>query len=130
MLQQMFLFLYVILGWKWQKESNTQEVLSFKLTGQRNVEEISLRFHKRLNGGSTDILYSIVTLVFLMIQRGNFHQNFFIIIIGNRIWNTSPSLIRGWLAHLVSPFACNTRLIVDASSSPPASRVKIAVTKS
>ena len=33
------------------------------------------------------------------------------------------------LAHLVSRFACNTRVIVDASSSPPVSRIKIAVTK-
>ena len=27
------------------------------------------------------------------------------------------------LAHLVSRFACNTRMIVDASSSPPVSHV-------
>ena len=27
----------------------------------------------------------------------------------------------GWLAHLVSWFACNTRVIVDASSRPPVS---------
>ena len=33
----------------------------------------------------------------------------------NNMWNL------GWLAHLVSRFACNTRLIVDASSSPPVS---------
>ena len=33
------------------------------------------------------------------------------------------------LARLVSRFACNTRVIVDASSSPPVSRIKIAVTK-
>ena len=26
-----------------------------------------------------------------------------------------------WLAHLVSRFACNTMVIVDASSSPPVS---------
>ena len=31
--------------------------------------------------------------------------------------------------HLVSRFACNTRVIVDASSNPPVSHVKIAVTK-
>ena len=30
----------------------------------------------------------------------------------------------GWLAHLVSRFACNTRMIVDASSSPLVSHVK------
>ena len=30
----------------------------------------------------------------------------------------------GWLAHLVSRFACNTRVIVDASSNPPVSNVK------
>ena len=35
----------------------------------------------------------------------------------------------GWLAHLVSRFACNTKVIVDASSSPPVSRIKIAATK-
>ena len=35
----------------------------------------------------------------------------------------------GWLAHLVSRFACNTRVIVDESSIPPVSRIKIAVTK-
>ena len=29
-----------------------------------------------------------------------------------------------WLAHLVSRFACNTRVIVDASSNPPVSNVK------
>ena len=34
-----------------------------------------------------------------------------------------------WLAHLVSRFACNTRVIVDASSSPTVSRIMIAVTK-
>ena len=32
-------------------------------------------------------------------------------------------------AHLVSRFTCNTKVIVDASSNPPASHVKIAVTK-
>ena len=30
----------------------------------------------------------------------------------------------GWLAHLVSRFACNTRVIVDASSNTPVSDVK------
>ena len=30
----------------------------------------------------------------------------------------------GWLAHLVSQFPCNTRMIVDASTSPPVSHVK------
>ena len=34
----------------------------------------------------------------------------------------------GWateaLAHLISRFACNTRVIVDASSNPPVSHVK------
>ena len=34
-----------------------------------------------------------------------------------------------WLAYLVSRFACNTRIIVDASSSPLVSHVEIAVTK-
>ena len=34
-----------------------------------------------------------------------------------------------WLAHLVSQFACNTRVIVDASSSTPVSHIKITVTK-
>ena len=29
-----------------------------------------------------------------------------------------------WLAHLVSLFACNTRVIVDASSNPLVSNVK------
>ena len=29
----------------------------------------------------------------------------------------------GWLAHLVCRFACNTRMMVDASSSPPVSHV-------
>ena len=33
------------------------------------------------------------------------------------------------LAYLVSRFACNTRMIADASSSAPVSRIKIAVTK-
>ena len=33
------------------------------------------------------------------------------------------------LAHLVSQFACNTRVIIDASSSPSISCVKITVTK-
>ena len=33
------------------------------------------------------------------------------------------------LAHLVSRFACNTRVILNASASPPVSRIKIAVTK-
>ena len=32
-------------------------------------------------------------------------------------------------AHLVSRFACNTRVIVDAGSSPPVSRIEIAVTE-
>ena len=31
----------------------------------------------------------------------------------------------GWLAHLVSRFACNTRVIVDASSNPPVSCLKL-----
>ena len=31
----------------------------------------------------------------------------------------------GWLAHLVSRFACDTRVIVDASSNPPVSRLKL-----
>ena len=31
----------------------------------------------------------------------------------------------GWLADLVSRFACNTRVIVDASSNPPVSRLKL-----
>ena len=35
----------------------------------------------------------------------------------------------GWLAHLVSRFACNASVIVDVSLSPPVSRIKIAVTK-
>ena len=30
-----------------------------------------------------------------------------------------------WLAHLVSRFACNARVIVDASSNPPVSRLKL-----
>ena len=30
-----------------------------------------------------------------------------------------------WLAHLVSRFACDARVIADASSSPPVSRVKL-----
>ena len=33
------------------------------------------------------------------------------------------------LAHLVSRFPCNTKVIDDASSSPPVSRIKVAVTK-
>ena len=33
-------------------------------------------------------------------------------------------IVSGWLAHLVSRFACNTRMIFDASSSPPVSHVK------
>ena len=33
--------------------------------------------------------------------------------------------VLGWLAHLVSRFACNTRVIVDASSNPPVSRLKL-----
>ena len=33
--------------------------------------------------------------------------------------------IRGRLAHLVSLFACNTRVIVDASSKPPVSCLKL-----
>ena len=32
-------------------------------------------------------------------------------------------------AHLVNRLACNTRLIVDASSCPPVSHIKIAVMK-
>ena len=31
----------------------------------------------------------------------------------------------GLLAHLVCRFACNTRVIVDASSNPPVSRLKL-----
>ena len=31
---------------------------------------------------------------------------------------------KGWLAHLVSQFACNARVIVDASSDTPVSHVK------
>ena len=39
-------------------------------------------------------------------------------------WTTNNILvIMGWLAHLISRFACNTRLIIDASSSPPVSHV-------
>ena len=40
-------------------------------------------------------------------------------------WTTNNILVikLGWLAHLISRFACNTRLIVDASSSPPVSHV-------
>ena len=34
----------------------------------------------------------------------------------------------GRLAHLVSWFACNTRVIVNASSSPPISHIKVALT--
>ena len=34
-----------------------------------------------------------------------------------------PSHDAGWLAHLVSRFASNTRMTVDASSSPPVSHV-------
>ena len=30
-----------------------------------------------------------------------------------------------WLAHLVSRFACNTRVIVNASSSPRISRLNL-----
>ena len=30
----------------------------------------------------------------------------------------------GWLAHLVSSFACNTRVIIEASSNPLVSNVK------
>ena len=33
------------------------------------------------------------------------------------------------LAHLVTRFVCNTKVIVDASSNPPVSHVKIAVTQ-
>ena len=32
-------------------------------------------------------------------------------------------------SNFVGRFACNTRVIVDASSSPPVSRIEIAVTK-
>ena len=35
----------------------------------------------------------------------------------------------GWLAHLVSRFACNTRMIVDASLNLLVSHIKISVTK-
>ena len=41
--------------------------------------------------------------------------------------NNSNSIIHSellTLAHLVSRFACNTRVIVDASSNPPVSNVK------
>ena len=31
----------------------------------------------------------------------------------------------GWLAHSVSRFACNTRVMVNASSNPPVSRLKL-----
>ena len=31
----------------------------------------------------------------------------------------------GWLAHLIGRFACNTRVIVDASSYPPVSCLKL-----
>ena len=31
----------------------------------------------------------------------------------------------GWLAHLVSQFACNKMVIVDASSNPPVSNIKL-----
>ena len=46
-------------------------------------------------------------------------------------WVTSKPgwLAPGLLAHLVSQFACNTRVIVDASSNLPVSRQKISVTK-
>ena len=38
-----------------------------------------------------------------------------------RIWLVGSL---GWLAHLVSWFACNTKVLVDASSNPPLSNVK------
>ena len=37
-------------------------------------------------------------------------------------WDVLSNL--GWLVHLVSWFACNARVIVDASSDPPVSNVK------
>ena len=44
--------------------------------------------------------------------------------------NFYPQFLRQFLAtHLVRRFACNTRVIADASSSPPVFRIKIAVTK-
>ena len=37
----------------------------------------------------------------------------------------SICLFTGWLAHLVSQFACYTRVIVNASSYPPVSHLKL-----
>lgn len=37
--------------------------------------------------------------------------------------------VLGWLRHLICRFACNAKVWVDASSSPPISHIKTAVTK-
>ena len=46
-------------------------------------------------------------------------------------WKTAAPLktFWRWLAHLISRFACNTRVIVDETPSPLVSFIKVAVTK-
>ena len=45
-------------------------------------------------------------------------------VFGSWLFGVTSTWYLGWLAHLVSRFAFNTKVIVDVSSNPPVSNVK------
>ena len=81
------------------------------------------------NKYSTYLTY--LTSIFLQELASKFHNinnfwvaSFIFYISSFKFWMASFTFL-GWLAHLVSRFACNTRVIVDASSNPPVSHLKL-----
>ena len=88
--------------------------------GNRDNEESKYKKHQ-------NFLFKFISIEFYLHRvwasvNWSFHRNQFIDLLCKSL-DIFDRLLR-WLAHLVSRFAYNTGVIVDASSNPPVSNVK------